>query len=115
MRLASLFTVLLLASASLLVAGEPEEGFVSLFDGKTLNGWQGSLKGYVAEDGVLVCLKSGGGKLFTTKEYGDFIFRLSSSWSRTPTTGWAFVRVGLRPGLLRHGDQILDDSGALRS
>jgi len=47
--------------------------YQSLFDGKTLDGWQGATEGYVAEDGMLVCLE--GGKLFTDKEYADFIFR----------------------------------------
>lgn len=39
-------------------------GFVSLFDGKTLDGWQIVNKrgaGYVVEDGVLVCPTEGGG------------------------------------------------------
>lgn len=82
MRLTYLVTALLL-SISLLVAGsvvrgelskeEIDQGFVSLFDGKTVEGWQGATKGYVPENGVLVC--KGGGMLFTVKEYGDFIFR----------------------------------------
>ncbi len=54
---------------------EAREGFVKLFDGKTLEGWQGALKGYTVEDGVLVCIKKGGGQLYTKKEYADFIFR----------------------------------------
>ena len=34
---------------------KPEPGFVSLFDGKTLNGWdQGSLSAWRVEGGVLV-------------------------------------------------------------
>ncbi|MDA1143005.1 MAG: DUF1080 domain-containing protein [Planctomycetota bacterium] len=53
-------------------SGIPEEEFQSLFDGKTLNGWQGSLDGYFAENGILVCK---GGQLFTEKEYSDFVFR----------------------------------------
>jgi len=52
---------------------EAKDGFVSLFNGKDVTGWQGATKGYVPEDGKLVCLK--GGKLFTEKEYADFIFR----------------------------------------
>ncbi|OHB70427.1 MAG: hypothetical protein A2V70_16795 [Planctomycetes bacterium RBG_13_63_9] len=54
---------------------EAKEGFVCLFDGKTLDGWQGAVDGHVVEKGVLVCTKHGGGNLFTKKEYGDFIFR----------------------------------------
>src|SRR5688500_10903232 len=52
-----------------------DEGFVSLFDGKSLDGWQGSTKGYVVEDGVIVCKPDGGGNLYTEKEYSDFVFR----------------------------------------
>lgn len=52
---------------------EAEEGFVSLFDGKTLKGWVGDTKGYIVEDGRLVCAP--GGKLMTDKDYPDFVFR----------------------------------------
>jgi hypothetical protein len=113
MRLMSLVAVVFLASASLLRAGEAEEGFVNLFDGKTLNGWQGSVKGYVPENGVLVCRKEGGGQLFTNKEYGDFIFRFEFKLEPNANNG-----VGIRSPL--HCDpayggmeiQILDDSGS---
>ncbi len=68
-----------LAFASSLLADDSkkdaEAGFVSLFDGKSLDGWVGATKGYAVEDGALVCLKKGGGNLFTQGEYGDFIFR----------------------------------------
>ena len=53
-------------------SGIAEEEFTPLFDGKTLKGWQGSTKGYFAENGLLVCK---GGRLFTEKEYSDFVFR----------------------------------------
>ncbi|MEW5975054.1 MAG: DUF1080 domain-containing protein [Acidobacteriota bacterium] len=49
---------------------------VSLFDGKTLEGWTQVAKhgsGYLVEDGLLVCPADGGGNLFTVKEYSDFI------------------------------------------
>ena len=52
-----------------------EEGFTSLFDGKTLNGWQGNLKGYAVENGALVCKKNGGGRLNSDKQYADFVLR----------------------------------------
>jgi hypothetical protein len=53
---------------------EAKDGFVSLFDGKTLEGWQGDTVGYEAKDGVLVCTKQGRG-LRTQKVYGNFVFR----------------------------------------
>lgn len=50
-----------------------EEGFVTLFNGKDLTGWAGDVKGYIAEDGVMVCKP--GGNVYTEKEYGNFVFR----------------------------------------
>jgi hypothetical protein len=113
MRLVSLVAVVVLASVGLLRAGEAEEGFVNLFDGKTLNGWQGSVKGYVPENGVLVCRKEGGGQLFTNKEYGDFVFRFEFKLEPNANNG-----VGIRSPLNcdpAYGGmeiQILDDSGS---
>jgi len=55
-----------------------DAGFVQLFDGKTLTGWTlvgKKGRGYVVENGVLVCPKDGGGNLFTEKEYSNFALR----------------------------------------
>lgn len=54
---------------------EKADGFVSLFNGKTLDGWVGATKGYTVENGVLVCKKRGGGNLYTKDEYADFVMR----------------------------------------
>jgi len=64
-------------------ADESEPGFVSLFDGKTLTGWEGDEKGFRVENGAVV-----GGSLAakvahndflcSTKEYGDFELRLKA-------------------------------------
>ena len=67
-----------LAAVLVFSAAQAEPGFVSLFDGKSLDGWQivgqkGS--GYIVEKGLLVCPADGGGNLFTTKEYANFILR----------------------------------------
>jgi hypothetical protein len=88
-----------------------EKGFVSLFDGESLKGWTGSLKGYSVEEGKLVCLKQGGGNLYTEKEYADFVFRFEFKLEPGANNG-----VGLRAPL--QGDaayvgmecQILDDT-----
>jgi hypothetical protein len=90
---------------------EAQEGFVSLFDGKTLDGWQGDTQGYTVEDGVLVCKKEGGGNLFTKKEYTDFIFRVEYKLQPGGNNG-----VGIRaplegtPGFTAMEIQILDDT-----
>ncbi|NUQ65629.1 MAG: DUF1080 domain-containing protein [Pirellulales bacterium] len=89
---------------------EVQEGFVSLFDGKTLEGWQGSTGGYVPESGVLVCQPKGGGKLFTTKEYGNFILRFEFKLEPGGNNGIA-IRSPLEGRPSRDGMeiQILDD------
>lgn len=56
---------------------EKAEGFVSLFNGRNLDGWQGNKTDYYAENGELVVnpKRGGHGNLYTGKEYSDFIFR----------------------------------------
>jgi len=86
---------------------------VSLFDGKTLQGWTlvgRHGRGYVVTDGLLVCPADGGGNLFTEKEYSDFVFRFEFRLEPGSNNG-----VGIRAPL--EGDaayqgmelQILDD------
>src|SRR5436190_8398518 len=78
MRFLAVFVVLTLPCAVIVAADKDdkkEEGFTTLFDGKTLDGWEGDTKGYVAENGLLKCRKDGGGFLYTAKEYGDFEYR----------------------------------------
>lgn len=56
----------------------PEEGFVSLFDGTTLDGWVlvgNKEHGYIVRDGVIACPPGGGGNLLTTRDFADFILR----------------------------------------
>ncbi len=71
----SIFPALAFAADAPSSCGSDEAGFVSLFDGKTLNGWQGSTDGYAVEDGMLVCVENKGGVLFTNKEYANYAFR----------------------------------------
>ncbi|MCS7305680.1 MAG: DUF1080 domain-containing protein [Thermoguttaceae bacterium] len=88
---------------------EIQEGFVSLFDGKTLKGWQGDTKGYVVENGLLVCKP--GGNLYTEKEYADFIFRFEFRLTPGANNGVG-IRAELGKNAAYHGMeiQILDDS-----
>jgi hypothetical protein len=69
---------LMMAAVLVLPASPVEPGFVSLFDGSTLDGWKlvgQKGRGYIVENGLLVCPADGGGNLFTTKEYSNFILR----------------------------------------
>lgn len=79
---------------------EAAQGFVSIFDGKTLAGWRGATEGYVAENGVLTCKKRGGGNVFTVREFGDLVFRFEFKLEPGGNNG-----VSVRG----HEIQILDD------
>ena len=75
-----------------LAAEQAEEGFVSLFDGKTLEGWHlmNDAK-FVAEDGVIK-LNGGRGWLRSDKEYADFILRLELRFMKPKQDGGVFLR-----------------------
>jgi hypothetical protein len=116
-RVACITTLLLLLAvpvaaqdpASTPAQDQSEEGFVPLFDGKTLDGWQGATDGYAAEDGKLVCLQ--GGNLYTKRECADFIFRFEF---KLPPMGNNGVGIRTPPsGNPAYGAmeiQILDDN-----
>ena len=56
---------------------EKSDGFVSLFNGKNLNGWVGDTVAYGVEDGMIVTRPSKGaiGNIYTEKEFADFNVR----------------------------------------
>ena len=86
-------TSCLLGGANLsLAASKAEEGFVSLFDGKTLGGWH-LMNGakFVVEDGVIKH-NEGRGWLCSDKEYADFIVRLEFRFMKPKQDGGVFLR-----------------------
>jgi hypothetical protein len=114
----------LLATTTLCLVGtafaDDKDGFVPLFNGKDLEGWQ--TKGYKTEakdqwsvkDGVLAA-RPGSGWLGTTKMYGDFVLRLE--W-RVPVNGnsGVYIRVpdvqtDTLPTFTGMEIQVLDDDG----
>ncbi len=64
--------VAFIALLSSLAAFAQDDGFTALFDGKTLNGWQGGKDGYKIEEGCIVSLPKGSRNLATEKQYADF-------------------------------------------
>ncbi len=88
-----------------LAAGQPvsqaekDEGFVSLFDGKSFDGWKtgpNTPKSWKIDNGLLVLL-GGSSHLFTTKEYEDFVVRFE----------WRPEKKGYNSGFfIRGGNQI---------
>jgi hypothetical protein len=110
------FAKLLMAAAFLFVPGvraEVDPGFVSLFDGKTLDGWKLMARngpGYGVANGVIYCAHHGGGNLYTEKEFENFILRFEFKLESDSNNG-----IGIRAPL--EGDaaymgmevQVLDD------
>jgi len=90
------------------VAVEEEAGYVSLFNGKDLTGWTGDTKGYVVENGNLVCKP--GGNLFTEKEFADFSFKFEFKLTPGANNGVG-IRAPLKGNAAYDGMeiQILDD------
>lgn len=95
---------------------ERAEGFVSLFNGRNLDGWTGNKVAYGVEDGMIV-IRPGddsGGNLYTEKEYSDFVFRFEFQLTPGANNG-----LGIRAPL--EGDaayvgmevQILDNTAAI--
>ncbi len=69
-----------------------EAGFVSLFDGKSLDGWTIMNGGsFVAEDGVIK-LNGGRGWLRSNKQYTDFVLRLEVRWLKPKQDSGVFLR-----------------------
>jgi hypothetical protein len=109
----NLITVLFLLPNLALMGSET--GFVSLFDGQSLNGWVLVKRvgpGYVIKDGNLVCPADGGGNLFTQKEYSNFVLRfefeqtLAKQWCRIRALRGDAAYVGMEV-------QILDDTASV--
>lgn len=91
----------------------PDKGFVSLFDGKSLAGWTGSLDGYAVESGDLICVAGGKGNLQTEKEFSDFVMQFEFKLTPGANNG-----LGIRCPKQAEGNlhldgielQILDDT-----
>ena len=96
--------ILILATCSLASSQEnPANGFVSIYDGKTLSGWHVSAKTghsrastnrsggkWVVEDGAIVGsqdIKGNGGILITDEQYGDFEVKLEMKNDFGPDSG----------------------------
>lgn len=93
---------LALCVAGGMVAFKPEAKkgkWVSLFDGKSFNGWKkwkgGEITKWKIEDGAMVLTEKGGGDLLTEKEFGDFELELEWKISEKGNSGIMYhVREG---------------------
>ena len=74
---ASLIVLTTIPNAEAQESKSDKEGFVSLFDGKTLDGWSGNMKHFRVEDGAIVA-----GTMFGTRLISP-IFTLRSATMST--------------------------------
>jgi pimeloyl-ACP methyl ester carboxylesterase len=76
-------------------ADEPPAGFVSLFNGKDLTGWE-QMNGskFVATEGVIKH-DQGLGWLRTKEQYDNFVLRLEVRWLKDRQDSGVFLRAGL--------------------
>ncbi len=72
-------------------------GFVSVFNGRNLDGWEGAVESYEVVDGAIQCKKGKGGTLYTTEIYGDFIVRLEFRLPHHGNNGLAIRFPGIVP------------------
>jgi Domain of Unknown Function (DUF1080) len=91
------------------------EGFVSLFDGKTLDGWKeihkGSGPSYFVTNGVIASPPNAGNDLVTDRTFGDYILRMDFKLTPGANNGVG-IRVPFETNDLTYSGnevQILDD------
>lgn len=120
MRLTTLCstTLLTFALAAPALAQAPEPGFTSLFDGKTLNGWEVVRPrgdGYAVKDGVIYCAKGGGGNLLSTREYANFVLRFEFKMPPEGSNNGLGIRTPKEGDAAYQGIelQIIDEAAAL--
>lgn len=117
---------LLLPAQMLLAAGPPStpaaglsqveigEGFVSIFNGRNLDGWQGlagSTDSYYVDRGVLICKEEGREHIFTRNQYADFVLRFQFKLAFEGNNGVGIrARVSPEPHLYGMEIQVLDNS-----
>ena len=104
-----------------LSAREAEQGFVSLFDGKSIEHWVGykqsapPAKGWVVRDAAIVHeARGGGGDLVSRELYGDFDFRFSFRIAPRGNSGvmWHVTDEGKQTYFSGPEYQVIDDAGS---
>ena len=89
-----------------------EVGYVSIFNGKNLDGWQGPLSNYEVKDGAISCLKGKGGTIYTERKFKDFSVKLEFKLPAGGNNGLA-IRYPGKGNAAYHGMcelQVLDNT-----
>jgi hypothetical protein len=86
-------------------------GFEPVFDGKTMDGWQGDIDSYEVVDGSLCCRPGQSGNLYSADSYEDFAVRLLFRLPAGGNNGLAIRYPGIGdPAYTGLEVQILDDT-----
>lgn len=102
---------------SLLTEDERKEGFVSLFNGKNLDGWwfYGNDKGgfKVTPEGAIAWVREGGGGLISHKRYKDFVLRYEIRLFKEGDNSGTYIRAPRagRQSKLGMEFQMMGDAG----
>lgn len=111
MRCLIVLAAALSLTAAALAQDKPEEGFAPLFDGKTLDGWQGGKDGYVVKDGAIISQIKGSGHLYTAKEYANFHLKFEFKLTEGANNGIGLhVPLTGDPAYVGMEIQVLDDT-----
>jgi hypothetical protein len=101
------------AAASELTAEEVAQGFVPIFDGRSLDGWIGlddDTSSYYVQDGLLICKATGKVHIFTEKQYANFVLRLQFKLDPGGNNGIGIrTDISRAPHLYGMEIQVLDD------
>jgi len=79
--------------------GADDDGFVSLFNGKSLDGWANVNCGpetWTVKDGIIVCTGIPTGVIRTEKQYENYVLELE----------WRHIKAGGNAGLFIHSDPL---------
>ena len=98
---------------SKLTPEEEKQGFEMLFDGTSLDKWQGNKEGYTPVNGAMFVSADYGstGNLYTLKEYRNFVYRFEFCFLREGINNGVGVRTPMGVDAAYHGMcevQILD-------
>lgn len=106
----ALFALVMVLPLGQSVLAADEAGFVSLFDGKTLNGWDGDPRLWRVEDGAIVGetaadkpVVSNSFLIYTGGEFGDFELRFE--YRITPVNDKGFANSGVQYRSFRIPDE----------
>lgn len=98
-----------------LTAEERADGWISLYDGKSLDGWTivgDNKKGFESKDGMLSWAAGGGRKLQSRNRYGDFMLRFDWKLYAKGANNGMFLRAprGNRESKMGFEFQLMGDS-----